>query len=261
MTSGPASLPWGLLLAGACTLSTGTEPLSCRVETGVSVAGDAAAYREGMDDPAACDRLMDADLRGECQAFAAAALAKEDPEAGAMACELNLHPLWGQECWFLLADARDLIGEEARQTCERAGRMRRQCSAHATARETAEVLQGFEADDVLAAYAAVLEVLRPWMAPPKARARAEEVVAQWVARRDLDVPFHRALCGDAGDALCAAAYAARLSFAEQSAAAGAVAGVCAAVPSSEAAAAAALPPWQEDVGALALGIWARRCAS
>lgn len=252
---------WGLgVLATACTVQLQDEPTGCRARTPGVPAGDRAAYLEGMSDPASCGRIHDPALRSECQAFGAAAIAPEDPAGAEVTCGLIVDALWAQECWFLVADARDLVGAEARETCARAGRHRRACEAHATAREAQDIVDSYPHDEVRAAHAAVVEAMRAWMPPLQAEARADEVVAQRLARRDRDVPFHLALCADAPDRLCARAYEARLDFALQGSDGEVLAAACAAGADLDAVEAAGLPPWAPGAAELVAGVYAARCA-
>lgn len=250
----------GLLMLGGCSVRLQEAPAGCRAETSGVPAADRAAYREGMRDPAPCGRIHDPALRSECQAFGAAAIAPDDPEGAEVTCALILDPLWSQECWFLVADARELVGAEAREICGRAGRHQRQCAGHATAREGQRIVESFEEAEVVAAHAAVFEAMSAWMPPLQAEARADQLVAQRLARRDHDVPFHRALCGDAPDRLCARAYEARLDFALQTLEDGALARACAAGADLAAAEAAGLPPWAPGAEELVAGVYAARCS-
>lgn len=105
-----------------------------------------------------CARIVDPDMRAECAVFAVRA----DPARAADLCPQISVPFWQDECWFMAADAADLLGEERRIACMRAGRYQGPCIANALSREITRLtedpgsrcrpgLQG-EVERVLAGY-------------------------------------------------------------------------------------------------------------
>ena len=78
-----------------------------------------------------CARIVDPDMRAECAVFAVRA----DPARAADLCPQISVPFWQDECWFMAADAADLLGEERRIACLRAGRYQGPCIANALSRE------------------------------------------------------------------------------------------------------------------------------
>lgn len=171
----------------------------------------AADYLAGMGDPAACSAIADVALQGECAAFAAEAQASSGDVTGAKeACAQVAHPVWGMECWFMVADATRATGEEARGICGRAGRFQQQCRAHAMGREGDAILDQYLPQQPDAAHAALVEALKLWLDGPRARRRAAELLSHRLAAHERERPFDVAWCGALPEDICSDALTLRL---------------------------------------------------
>ena len=70
-------------------------------------------------------------MRAECAVFAVRA----DPARAADLCPKIRASFWQDECWFMAADAANLLGEERRVACLRTGRYQGPCIANALSQE------------------------------------------------------------------------------------------------------------------------------
>ncbi|MCB9758766.1 MAG: hypothetical protein H6739_02920 [Alphaproteobacteria bacterium] len=161
-------------------------------------------------DPDQCAQMVDPVHADECRTWVAGDLASDGQAAQADAlCAQNTSQPWSGECFFLVNDALDAIGEPAAQRCARAGPFRGQCLGHAAAREgqTLLAVPGRETE-ALGVLTARFSSLR---SPEVARAEAREAVIGQLAARAPGQPFSAALCGDADEALCGDALQQRIS--------------------------------------------------
>ena len=242
-----------LLLLIACS-GTGTDP-------------DRRAYTESLrllaeDSSAAaraCVPIVDPVLHGECSLFAAAAEARSGTD-GLATCAGIEHPAWRSACFFEIAEAKQLRGEEARTACAQAGTFRERCLAHALNRDGADaaaaVPDAAGMERVLAGRARALG-----LAGSTAEDAARDVVAQhlsgeWRARGDTGQTFRRTDCGTASAATCAKTYRLVVKGAAGTPRPDAP---CTSGATLEAVAAAGLPVWDEDLDAIAGGVWAGIC--
>ena len=91
---------------------------------------DQTAYLAGD-----CDRIGDIRLADECRMFAV----RKDPRRAEALCPAQKQPYMQDECWFVRVDAAQLLGEEARQGCQRAGRYAGPCISNALSREITHI--------------------------------------------------------------------------------------------------------------------------
>lgn len=226
---------------------------------------DRAAYIEALraEAPtaaaAACGRIQDPLLHGECALFAAAAVAGSGGD-GRDVCGGITHPAWRGACFFEVAEAMTLRGPDAREACTQAGDFRVRCLAHALNRD------GPEAATSTRDEATMLRVLLGraralGLSGEDATEAATDVVAQHVAGRwreggEPTRTFRRTACGTAGDAACAKAYRLVVKDAARSPRPTAP---CAGGATAQAVAAAGLPAWDDDLAPLASRVWAGIC--
>jgi len=241
-----------LLLALACT-EAGPDP-------------DRTAYTESLrlvgTDPAAaaaaCTRIADPVLHGECALFAAAASSASGGDGRAM-CSGIEHGAWRGACFFEVAESQKLRGEDARTACAQAGDFQERCLAHALNRDGPEAAEAVptasDMERVLVGRARALG-----LAGAAAEDAARDVVAQhlsgeWRARGDAARPFRRTDCGTASAATCARAY--RLVV--KGARAQRPTAPCPGGATRAAVAVAGLPTWDDDMDGIAVGVWAGIC--
>ncbi|HJN73207.1 MAG TPA: hypothetical protein QGF58_04645 [Myxococcota bacterium] len=121
-------------------------------------------------------------LPEECVLFEARELAKAGSRQEAKALCGTLEGIWEDECWFLVSDTLDLVGEEAFATCRMARSFERHCLGHALTRQ-AEILMAEPGNE-----AAALRILTDGFARhyplPRAKAEAQHLVDAELSRRD-----------------------------------------------------------------------------
>ena len=232
----------GLLLSGGC----------------VDPPTDAEAYLAAAADPldaGACAAIGDPRLRGECLAMVAAEIAQATGEldvAASRCAQIPAEEAWRGECYFLVVDAVELIGEDARRLCQEAGQYRDRCLGHALQREGRPLLLAAPRGEERAAFRALLERATFYFGDDEAVAgqKVWHLVAEFVASRDRGQPFTAATCGEIPWRLCRTGYLtrARYHFRDTGASTEQLAAACAALPvSPEEAERYGLPPWTEDV--------------
>ena len=213
-------------------------------------------------DPAACAPIEDVDLRGECVAMAAGALAATDPVGAEAACRAMAPGMWRDECFFLLADTVGAHDAEAQRLCAEAGRYQRQCEGHALSRAVAGLLAELEVAGGRATLDAVEAVVIGQVGAAGARQRAEGLVVAALARREPGAPFSRAWCSDLPDGLCASAYEERVREAALRVYPGEREGwraACGRTVSAARATQVGLPAYALDAETLAAGVWQGLC--
>ncbi|MEC7946707.1 MAG: hypothetical protein VX265_04005 [Myxococcota bacterium] len=238
-----------LLLLMACTQADGDRDAYLAALHATSPAAAVAA----------CGRIDDPVLHGECSLFAAAALARSGAD-GRAACGGIGHEAWRGACYFEIAEAMALRGSDAREACGQAGGFRSRCLAHALNRDGPEVANS-TTDEAAMLRALIGQARALGLAGREAAEGATDVVAQhvagrWRQRDDAVRTFRRIDCGTAGDSACAKAY--RLVVKD-------VAGSprptspCVDGATREAVAAAGLPVWDDKLAPLAVQVWAGIC--
>lgn len=156
--------------------------------------------------PALCQRIGDAQTRGLCTVEAAEGLASTDPEAASRACSQLRAGLWRDECWFALADALQLVGDDAMELCGRAGRFSSDCADHATGREVLALDLPVAVGQEEALQQRVGQEVRSRLGPGREHI-ATAVITRILARRLADQPLSAATCGQAPPSACAMAWA------------------------------------------------------
>lgn len=120
-------------------------------------------------------------LPEECLVWEARELAGEGRVEEAEARCAQLTGAWEDECWFLLVDTLDLVGEPAWEACRMARTYERQCLGHALTREAEQLFDaGATPDEALERLTAGYARHYP---PHRARAEAATLVEAEVERR------------------------------------------------------------------------------
>lgn len=228
---------------------------------------DRLAYTESLRllgaDPAAaaaaCTRIADPVLHGECALFAAASLSASGADGRAMCAGIE-HGAWRGACFFEVSEAQQLRGEEARTACAQARDFQTRCLAHALNRDGPEAAEAVpdaaSMERVLIGRARALG-----LAGSAAEDAARDVVAQhlsgeWRVRGEPARAFRRTDCGTASAATCAKTY--RLVV-KGAAGTPRPTEPCEEGATRAAVAAAGLPPWDDDLDGIAGGVWAGIC--
>jgi hypothetical protein len=235
---------------------------------GCAPADPAALYLAAAADPTdprACEGIADVRLYGECVSMTAAELAATSGEATARArCgRLPADNPWRGECYFLLSDTLGATGPQALSLCSEAGGYRDRCAGHALEREGRALLNATPLGEEDAAVEKLLELGAVYFPdPPGGDSQVSHLLVEHLASRDFDQPFRRATCGSAPKSVCAAAFVARLRFADRDAghAAQLLRSLCARQPVTSATAEAlGLPGWAADADDIAAASVARIC--
>ena len=93
--------------------------------------------------------------------------------------------------------------------------------------------------------------------PDYAGEQCARLIARRRSRHGPPAPFTRAECGTASDAVCQEAY--RVIIRERTQGSQVATQVCAETVTRESVAAAGLPPWEDEVAALAEAVWDQTC--
>lgn len=121
-------------------------------------------------------------LPEECVVFEARELARADDLEAAEALCGTLDGLWRDECWFLVSDTVDAVGDQAFAYCRAARSLERQCLGHALTRQATQLMSepGGEAE--------ALQILTDGFARhyplPRAREEAQHLVDAELSRRE-----------------------------------------------------------------------------
>ncbi|MED5373648.1 MAG: hypothetical protein VX899_21705 [Myxococcota bacterium] len=173
-----------------------------------SAPSDQALHAEALQAgaQAECAPISDPQLRGDCEAWRAHSLAKEDLKAAEAACKQISDPRWRGECWFLLSDAVRAVGTDAQRLCGQAAQYERECRGHAISREARRWLEtpGNETQ-------AQADLEQRWSAlykPEKARSEAQRMVVAQLLNREK--PFTPQSFGDASEDIVRLTLAAHL---------------------------------------------------
>lgn len=239
---------WGLLLA-ACGGGSDRELY------------ERSLHEDPDDAGLTCQGIGDPGLRGECQAQNAARdAAGGHPKRASEACEAIADPLWRDECWFLVSDSAELIGDDAIDTCRRAGRFRGNCLGHAIGREVrgteiAHAKVGGE-KALRAAIERVVRRYKPGAPDDQVAVTADTLTARILAARWKDGPFDAALCGNASEEACMQAYRISLNATPREVA---VEELCAGPIDRAAVEAIRARSWTEPSEGLALRAWGIFC--
>ena len=102
--------------------------------------GDPAQlYEDGVAEqsPAVCMKIpLNDPRRLEClTTIAHQAASTMDIETAILACAAVQEGTWQDECFFQISDEGNLIGEQARRVCEKAGQFSSRCVNHAASRD------------------------------------------------------------------------------------------------------------------------------
>lgn len=89
------------------------------------------------EDPAACARIDDADVRGECTVQVMLLRNRADPEA----CDALPDSAWRHECFFFAADNTDRPFEERWALCDLTGPFVEDCHVHQAETEAARLAE------------------------------------------------------------------------------------------------------------------------
>ena len=209
---------------------------------------------------ASCAQIEEAALAGECQSFAAVALAKAGGEALPV-CEAVRDPVWRQSCRFEVVDALALTGDEAIAACQDAGQWKERCLSHAIQRELSRVAPRYGLGQELELTAWIEERVVAYGLQSTRPDYAGEQVARVIARRRSRTgpapTFTRAECGTASDSVCQEAY--RVIVRERDQGRRISQGVCATTVDSASVTAAGLPGWEEDVADVVRAAWVQIC--
>ena len=262
--------PVGLAPVGLAAMWLGAVSLGgCGGSPSPGAATATEAYIEALrtDDVALaterCRALTDAALQGECAGAVASRAARAGDEDSAWAiCDGLAAGLWRDECGFSVVDALGVMGPDAWERCQRAGRYASYCVGHAVNRDLAALPDLPRAVGEEDALSARLLARLGEVAPPL-DARHRETVLNTAAARVIaerwsaTVPFTRASCGVASDALCVRAYTEtmRAGAAEVDRRV-----VCAAPVTAPAVQAAGGVGWASGEGALPQQGWQALCA-
>lgn len=168
----------------------------------------ARALTAGKD--AECSGIQDTALRGDCESWRAGQLALSDSAAAESACDEISAALWREECWFLLSDNTEAIGERAERLCGHTGRFQTQCRSHAIGREAVRWLStpGQE-DQAMAGLEAHFLKSYP---PERAYHEAQRALTSELLRRPR--PFTPATFGHASDEIVVFTLAEHLRFSD-----------------------------------------------
>jgi hypothetical protein len=204
-------------------------------------ATNASALCLAIDNPA---------LQGGCVAELAAA------EANPGWCDELPASQWRDECHFLVADSRELVGDAAVTACGRAGVWTQPCASHALIREmTDELTAAGDEPSWLGRIDRRIDQRYPELLDDK-RTMASGVAAAVLAARWSNRPFDVAECGMAGFRLCVRAYdeLLRIHAGEFDTVA-----VCAGPITAASARALGAPSWTPASRHLVLPAWEQRC--
>lgn len=173
-----------------------------------------AAYVDALSHPgeiSRCEAILDPSQQGECVAIGAAALAKAGERTTAdAACRAIVDPVWQPECWFLIADAVDATGAEARELCGRTGPFQQPCFGHTMGREAGKIFDQVGVGEEIEAEERLARAFEFYQSPPAAGRKAREFLVRHLGARELEAPFQRDLCGAAREDVCRAAFRARV---------------------------------------------------
>jgi len=230
-------------------------------------ADPASLYVQAANDPThprACAGIDDPRLHGECVAMTAAEVAALKGEAAARArcATLPAGDPWRAECYFLVSDRLEAVGEAALSLCDEAGPYRSKCAGHALQREARVLLSETPRGQESSAVSVLLE--RSALYFPDPREGQQEVwhtMVEHIASRDFGQPFSLDTCGQAPPPVCATAFVTRVRFrARDARSPDALRVLCAAEPRDAAAAAAVgLPTWSDDAEDIAQTALKRLC--
>ncbi len=223
---------------------------------------DRAAYLAAIGSgPAACARIADPHLAGECLAFAAMQQAASDVDAARAQCAAIVDPLWADECGFMVCDRMGLSVDQARSCCVAAGRYSDRCIGHALSRDVYRALDDFrygeEADAWLAARAVGVNALGPG-----GEERVADLFVKWLLDRVEGDTLRATDCGTAPPKVCAEVYAelvARVAGRQQVDAVAFVRAACARVVSRSRAESMGLPGWEPPVDLAVQMAFKRMC--
>ena len=202
---------WGLLLTLTLEGCGETDPAQLYI----------AAARDPMD-PRACRGIADARLYGECVTMVAAEVAKQTgtlAPAEARCDQLPAEDPWRGECYFLVVDTLELVGEEARRLCLQAGTFTSWCLGHALHREGRPLLAAAPRGAERQAYLAVQDLALFYFGDEREAAGQKlwSLVTDELASRDWGQPFTPEICGEVPDQLCRAVFLTRLRLATRDA--------------------------------------------
>jgi hypothetical protein len=115
----------------------------------------AAEQKDLTEGLAACDRIEDPALKGECTAFQVQEHGRKRPNRSQSACEGLSDGLWRDECHFLLAEAVALPEkpEAAAAVCRASGRYFQPCFMHLLSAHAGHLRSTRPAEEVNGAYA------------------------------------------------------------------------------------------------------------
>lgn len=215
----------------------------------------------GVEAGGLCAQIQDRSLQGECLSHAAATLVKGGhAEEGFRRCREILDPVWQEECWFLVADEAELLGEEARGACRHAGRFRAHCLGHAIGREVRDVETRFgKVGQEAALMQGITEVVaryKPGAPPDQRLTTVHTLMSRIIAAREAELPFDPVRCGEAPPELCDRAYRTSLDGTPREID---LEAPCHAELSREAVAEAGLRTWVEDQDGLGERVWTQLC--
>ena len=165
------------------------------------------ALRAGPN--ADCSKLENLQMRGDCLAWKAKSQCEQDDlENATVTCESIEDPFWASECWFLVSDAIESVGESAVTLCARAAEFEEECLGRSSNRALMRLLstRGHEAEALALTEATWLAF---YGAPEQSRAKAEAQLVSGLLRRGR--PFSKAGFGTTPEPLIIATLAVHFS--------------------------------------------------
>ncbi len=214
------------------------------------------------EDAARCASITAPTLAGEC----AVMIAREQGQAGRLdaarsTCAALSAGLWRDECYFMVADVADVMGDQARQACALAGQFRTQCIGHAISREVSAVLKDAQRGDELQTLRLLDEAVGRYIPGQERGGRVRQMMATHIARRDPEALFSAALCGAAPPPICQDAFVERIRNHDRAAgrADGAWRRACGAQVTVARAQSLGLPGWSPDADGIARAGWEQLC--
>ena len=158
-----------------------------------------------QQDPVACQELSEERI-AECLSSVIALSAVSDANKTLQSCGAIQQKKWRGECFFLVSDTVELIGEDALSVCAIADPFVQDCLRHAAARDVEQnLLSKTDAKDPLKVMSRIHQIIRFYLPEEISQPMARDMLLRWLAD-PISKPFDARACQGLPTDMCVQLY-------------------------------------------------------
>jgi hypothetical protein len=149
-----------------------------------------------------CNRLNDSSRVSECTSTVAGNIAKYDPNKSLKICDKIKDSKWRGECFFLVSDTAQLIGDDARSVCKLSSPFEEDCLRHAAARDVEQNLYTIiNNQQPMKLMPRIYDVLKTYLDEKVAQPMARDMLLRYLSS-EITPPFVSDSCSEIPNDMC-----------------------------------------------------------